>query len=120
MAEGLLRHNAGDYFDVESAGTKPTVVRAEAITVMGEIGIDIRSHRSKHVDEFNGQKFDYVITVCDNARESCPVFLGAKTYHRSFKDPASVPGSNEERLFAFRNVRDELRSYLREFAINKA
>jgi arsenate reductase len=77
MAEGLLRHEAGDQFEVESAGTKPGTVRPEAIAAMGELGIDISGHRSKHVDEFSGQKFDYVITVCDNAKESCPVFWGA-------------------------------------------
>ncbi len=76
MAEGLLRHDAGERFDVESAGTKPSSVRPEAIAVMRELGIDISGHRSKNVDEFEGQQFDYVITVCDNARESCPVFFG--------------------------------------------
>ena len=72
MAEGLLRHDAGDRFDVESAGTKPGIVRPEAIAVMRELGIDLSTHRSKHVDEFEGQHFDHIITVCDNARESCP------------------------------------------------
>ena len=78
MAEGLLRHDAGDCFTVESAGTKRSTVRAEAIAVMKEVGIDITSHRSKHVDEFTGQDFDYVLTVCDNAKESCPVFFGRR------------------------------------------
>src|SRR5579862_9405708 len=86
MAEGLLRHDAGDRFTVESAGTKPSVVRPEAIAVMAELGIDISAQRSKHVAEFAGQPFDYVITVCDNARESCPVFPGAtKRLHHSFE-----------------------------------
>src|SRR6478735_5211179 len=76
MGEGLLRHLAGERFDVESAGTRPGSVRPEAIAVMAELGIDISGHRSKHVDEFAGQKFDYILTVCDNARESCPVFPG--------------------------------------------
>jgi arsenate reductase len=75
MAEGLLRHDAGDEFDVESAGTKPGSVRPEAIAVMREAGIDITGHRSKHIDEIAGQQFDYVITVCDNARETCPGVL---------------------------------------------
>jgi arsenate reductase len=75
MAEGLLRHDAGAYVDVESAGTKPSAVRPEAIAVMRELGIDISGHRSKHVHEVAGQTFDYVITVCDNAREACPVFF---------------------------------------------
>jgi arsenate reductase len=114
MAEGLLRHDAGDRFEVESAGTKPGSLRPEAIAVMSEIGIDISRRRSKNVDEFTGQKFDYVITVCDNARETCPVFSGAaEKLHRSFEDPAAFVGSNEERLALFRRVRDELRAWLR-------
>jgi arsenate reductase len=117
MAEGLLRHDAGDRFDVESAGTRATEVRPEAVAVMKEIGIDISSHRSKAVDEFAGQNFDHVITVCDNARESCPVYPGhTNRLHHGFEDPASVQGSQEARLAAFRRVRDEIRSYLREFA----
>ena len=117
MAEGLLRHDAGELFDVESAGIKPGIVRPEAIAAMKELGIDISGHRSKHVDECEGQKFDYVITVCDNAKESCPVFFGAaKRLHQSFDDPAALTGSEEERLDWFRRVRDELRSYLADFA----
>ena len=116
MAEGLLRHDAGDRFTLESAGTKPGVVRPEAIMVMTEVGIDITSHRSKHVDEFAGQDFDYVLTVCDNAKESCPVFFGKATrLHQSFNDPAAVEGSEEKRLGEFRRVRDELRIYLNSF-----
>lgn len=117
MAEGLLRHDAGERFEVESAGTKPSFVRPEAIAVLRELGIDISHHRSKHVDEFAGQDFDYVITVCDNARESCPVYFGkAQKLHRDFEDPAALVGSEEERLAAFRRVRDELRTYLRKFS----
>jgi arsenate reductase (thioredoxin) len=117
MAEGLLRADAGDRFEVESAGTKPSLVRPEAIEAMREIGIDLSGHRSKHVDEFNGQHFDYVLTVCDNARESCPVFLGeAEKRHHSFEDPAAVEGEWEVRLASFRKVRDQLRDWLREFA----
>jgi arsenate reductase len=83
---------------------------------MNELGIDISGHRSKHVDEFAGQQFDYVITVCDNARESCPVFFGAaKRLHHSFDDPAAGSGSEKERLSLFRRVRDELRAYLADF-----
>ncbi len=116
MAEGLLRHDAGDRFTVESAGTNPSDVRPEAIAVMNELGIDITSHRSKHVDEFEGQDFDCVLTVCDNAKESCPVFFGkARRLHRSFSDPAAIEGSEERRLGAFRKVRDELRAYLKSF-----
>jgi len=117
MAEGLLRHDAGGQFEVESAGTKPGSVRPEAIAVMHELGIDISGHRSKHVNELDGDLFDYVITVCDNAKESCPVFPGAvKRLHHGFEDPAAVNGSDEERLAVFRRVRDELREYLRKFA----
>jgi arsenate reductase (thioredoxin) len=115
MAEGLLRHDAGERFDVESAGTKPSFVRPEAIAAMDELGIDISGHHSKSVKEFGGQKFDYVITVCDSARESCPIYFGgAERLHHSFDDPAALDGSEEERLNLFRRVRDELRGYLRE------
>lgn len=118
MAEGLLRHDAGDKFDVESAGSKASSVRPEAIAVMDELGIDISGQRSKNVDEFEGQRFDYVITVCDNAHETCPLFFdAAKQLHHSFEDPppASV-GTDEERMRVFRHVRDELRAYLRDFS----
>ena len=116
MAEGLLRHDAGDEFEVESAGTKPSIVRPEAIAVMKEVGVDISGHRSKSVDEFSDQSFDYVLTVCDNANESCPIYPGhTKRLHHSFEDPAAVTGSEEQRLASFRKVRDQLRSYLRRF-----
>ena len=114
MAEGLLRHDAGDRFTVESAGTRPSSVRPEAVEAMREVGIDISRHRSKHVDEFAGTPFDYVLTVCDNAREACPIFpAGAVKLHHGFDDPAAVEGPWEERLAAFRRVRDEIRDYLR-------
>jgi arsenate reductase len=121
MAEGLLRHHGGGSSEVFSAGTKPTQVRAEAIAVMGEVGIDISGHRSKSVDEFGGQTFDYVITVCDNAKESCPVFPATtKRIHWSLEDPAAVKGTEEERLAAFRRVRDQIRSCLVQFAQKRA
>lgn len=116
MAEGLLRHDAHDRFDVFSAGTKPGRVRPEAVAVMEELGIDISGHRSKHVDEFRDSTFDYVLTVCDNAKESCPVYPGhANRLHHSFEDPAAAQGSEEQRLSAFRSVRDQIRQYLRTF-----
>jgi arsenate reductase len=116
MAEGLLRHDAGDRFEVDSAGTKPGHVRPEAIAVMKELGIDISCHRSKLVDEFAGRNFDYVLTVCDNAKEGCPIFPGRTTrLHHNFDDPAAVQGSEEKRLSVFRRVRDEIRTYLKEF-----
>jgi len=116
MAEGLLRHDAGDRFEVYSAGTKPGSVRLEAIAVMRELGIDLAQHHSKHVDEFVGQPFDYVLTVCDNAKESCPLFPGGTvTVHHNFEDPAALRGTEEERLNLFRRVRDEIRAYLKFF-----
>ena len=116
MAEGLLRHEAGDRFEVYSAGTRPSAVRPEAIAVMNEIFIDISGHRSKPVEEFAGQELDYVITVCDNARESCPVFP-AKTLrmHWPFEDPAIVEGSDAERKAAFRKVRDQIHGRIMVF-----
>ena len=119
MAECLLRHDAGACFEVFSAGTNPSSVRPEAVAAMRELGIDISGHCSKSVDEFNGQQFDYVLTVCDNAKESCPVFPGnAAMLHHSFEDPAAVPGSDEEKLAAFRRVRDQLRTLLAELPLS--
>ena len=121
MAEGLLRHDRGDEFDVESAGTRATQVRPEAIAVMREVGIDISGHRSKVIDEFEDLSFEYVLTVCDNAKESCPIFPGhANRIHRSFSDPAAVEGGEGERLAAFRGVRDQIRTYLRNEFPDKA
>jgi arsenate reductase len=117
MGEGLFRSALGDRFEVSSAGTRPSSVRPEAIDVMREIGIDISMHRSKSVDEFLGQQFRYVITVCDNAKENCPVFLGrAERVHWSFEDPAAVEGSEEERKAAFRRIRDQIAERVQEFA----
>jgi arsenate reductase len=116
MAEGILRHDAGDKFEVVSAGTQPGQVRPEAVAVMNEIGIDISMHRSKSVDEFAHENFDYILTVCDNAKESCPIYPGhTNRLHHNFEDPAAVQGSSEERMKAFREIRDQIRSYLREF-----
>lgn len=121
MAEGLLRHGGGaDKFAVESAGVISSFVRPQAIEAMKEIGIDITGHRSKSVEEFTGQEFDFVITVCDNAKESCPVFPGkTERIHWSFDDPAEAEGSNEEKLEVFRRVRDEIRTRLQEFISNQ-
>jgi arsenate reductase len=117
MAEGLLRHDADGRLEVASAGTKPSSVRPEAIAVMAEIGIDISGQRSKSVDEFRGRAFDAVITVCDNARETCPVFFAAgQRLHGDFEDPAACHGDEAHRLCAFRRVRDQLRSFLAQFA----
>ena len=116
MAEGLLRHLAGDRYAAFSAGVAPDGVRPEAVAVMREIGIDIAGHRSKPVEEFDGQEFDYAITVCDPMNEGCPVFPGTARYlHWSFEDPAGVEGTEAERLAAFRDVRDRIRSRLESF-----
>jgi arsenate reductase (thioredoxin) len=118
MAEGLLRHEGGDRFVVASAGIEPTQVRPLAIEVMREIGIDISGNRSKSVDEFVGQEFDYVITVCDNANEHCPIFPGkTQRLHWGFEDPAAVEGEEATKLAVFRRVRDEIRERLRSFII---
>lgn len=119
MAEGLLRHDGGDWFEVESAGVIKSFVRPQAIAAMEEIGIDITGHRSKSVEEFAGQEFDYVITVCDNAKESCPVFPGkTQRIHWSFDDPAEADGSEAEVIAVFTRVRDEIRKNLQEFIKN--
>ena len=117
MAEGLLRHMAGDRFEIASAGVAPTSVRPEAIEVMLELSIDISQQHSKSVDDFLGHEFDYVITVCDNANEQCPVFPGrTDRLHWSFEDPAAVEGDELARLAVFRRVRDEIHDRLRQFA----
>ncbi|MBI3311948.1 MAG: arsenate reductase ArsC [Candidatus Omnitrophica bacterium] len=114
MAEGILRHLGGRALEVHSAGTHPSSVNPSAIKVMAEIGIDISKHRSKSVNEFVGQSFDCVITVCDSAREYCPVFPGQpEQIHWSLPDPAAVQGGDMERLQAFRGIRDDLLNRLR-------
>jgi arsenate reductase len=117
MAEGILRHDGEDKFEVHSAGVKPGAVRPEAIQVMREIGIDISGQHSKSVDEFVGQDFDYIITVCDNARETCPVFPAkAQRLHQNLEDPPPPNvGDEASRMAIFRGVRDEIRQWIREF-----
>jgi len=114
MAEGLLRHR-GDRFEVASAGTHPVGLHPLAVASMREIGIDISQQRSKSIDEFASQDFDCVITVCDNARETCPVLPGARRMlHWSLEDPAAATGSVEERMTVFRRVRDALAARLQQ------
>ena len=114
MAEGLLRHLAGDRFEVASAGTHPAALNPGAVAAMQEIGIDISSHRSKRVDEYMDTRFDYVITVCDRAKETCPLFLAASSQlNWSFEDPARAQGSAEERRAVFHRVRDEIAEHIR-------
>jgi len=118
MGEGLLRNLAGDRFDVFSAGTRPTSLNPNAIEAMREIGIDISGQRSKSVDEFAGEKFDYVITVCDNARESCPIFPGeARRLHQGFEDPAAARSG--EQPAKFRQVRDAMASWVETFILDE-
>ena len=113
MAEGLLRHLAGSRFEVFSAGTKPSTVRPEAIAAMQELGINISGQRSKSVDEFLAHPFDYVITVCDNAKERCPIFPGAtKHLHWPFEDPPPLEADPEASLPIFRKVRDQMREHI--------
>jgi arsenate reductase len=114
MAEGLLRATAGDRFEVFSAGTRPVGLNPNAVTALKEIGIDISNHRSKSADEFAGQSFDYVITVCDSAKESCPIFPGGgERIHRSFSDPAAATA--EKQPAEFRRIRDQIKRWLETF-----
>jgi arsenate reductase len=115
MAEGLLRHLAGDRFEAVSAGTQATSVKPEAIQAMAELGVDISGQSSKTLERYLGEPFDHVVTVCDDANEACPVFPGAKSrLHWSFRDPSRAEGSEEERLEVFRTVRDEIQARIRE------
>jgi len=115
MAEGLLRHLAGDRFEVMSAGTEATFVRPEAMGAMAELGVDISGQESKTLERYLGEPFDYVVTVCDGANEACPVFPGAKSrLHWSFRDPSQATGGDEERLEVFREVRDEILARIEE------
>jgi len=116
MAEGWLRHLAGDRFEVSSGGTNPAGLNPGAVEVMRELGIDIAAHQSKHLNQFLGVRFDHVITVCDRARETCPIFPGASSMlHWSFDDPAAARGSDEERRAVFKRVRDEIAGQVRRF-----
>jgi arsenate reductase len=116
MAEALLRAHGGDAFEPHSAGTHPTVVHPLTIRALDEIGVDIGPAYSKSVTVFAGQAFDHVVTVCDSAREACPVFPGARdSRHWSFDDPGAATGTEEERLRVFRRVRDEIAAQLGSF-----
>lgn len=116
MAEGLLRHMAGDVFEVFSAGTQPAGLNPRAVAAMKDIGVDISRQRSKHVEEFLNGRFDYVITVCDRAKESCPVFPSSVALlHWSFDDPAASVGTEVEREKVFHRVRDEIQGQIRTF-----
>ena len=121
MGEGFLRSMAGDKFEVFSAGVKPTTVNTLAIKVMAEVGIDISSHRSKSAMVFIRQKFDYVITVCDNAKQACPIFPGKyEKIHWDLEDPAEAVGSEEEKSVVFRKIRDQIQKNVSEFLATKS
>lgn len=113
MAEGWARHLKSDVIEAHSAGVRPAGVSSRAIRVMGEAGVDISLYQSKHVEECTEIEFDYVITLCDNAREKCPVFAGeVKLVHRAFNDPVMMRGTNEEILAAFRQTRNEIKAFV--------
>jgi arsenate reductase len=116
MAEGLINHDLAGKVQAFSAGMEPSSVNPLAIAVMMELGIDISGHRSKSLDEFVNEKFDFVITLCDHAAESCPIFFGGvQRIHMGLPNPTAISGSGEERLMAFRKVRDQIRTQLVEF-----
>lgn len=113
MAEGLLRALAGDRFEAHSAGSEATEVRPLAIRAMAEIGIDIAGQRSKAVSDYAGERFEHVVTVCDDALEACPYFPGDHQLHWSFDDPAAADGDEASRLAVYRRVRDEIAGRIR-------
>jgi arsenate reductase len=116
MAEGYLRHFAGSQAQVYSAGVEAHGVNPRAIKIMKEEGVDISGHTSNNVNEYRGINFDYVITVCDNAREQCPWFPGgAKIFHHDFPDPAKATGTEEQIMQRFRDVRNKIRDYCEDF-----
>jgi arsenate reductase len=115
IAEALWRHEAGDRYEVFSAGTEPRAIHPLTARVLQEFGISLAGQRSKHVDEFAGQRFDLVVTVCGHAAATCPVFSGAaRTQHWPFDDPAAAAGSDAELLTVFRWVRDQIHRRIRE------
>lgn len=113
MAEGILKSIGDDHYHVESAGNNPSSLNPYAVNVMAEIGIDISNQRSKSIEEFKGIIFEYVVTVCGGTGEACPIFLGGENYlHQPFEDPASIVGTENEKIMVFRSVRDELRVWI--------
>jgi len=115
MAEAFLNHLKGNKYEAYSAGIKPSNLNPYAIKVMKELGIDISGYRSKSINEFYGMEFDYVVTVCNQAREACPIFSGGKKHiHKSFDDPSQFKGSEEEVLSKFRVVRDQIKDWIEE------
>lgn len=114
IAEGWARHLKSDVIDAYSAGIRPIGVSSRAIKTMAEVGVDISNHTSKHIDDLKGIDFDYVITLCDNAAENCPVFPGkAKVIHKPFKDPYFATGTDEEVMAEFRKVREQIKEFIK-------
>ena len=112
MAEAFLNKLCGDKYKAESAGVTPTQINPYVAKVMAEIGVDLSTHRSKSIMEFQGKTFDYVVTVCDSARELCPFFTGEKEMHKSFPDPTAFKGAEAEVLPKVRAVRDEIKEWV--------
>ena len=113
MAEGWARHLKKDVVDAYSAGIRPIGVSSRAIKTMAEVGVDISTHTSKHIDDLGDVDFDYVITLCNNAAQNCPVFPGqAKVVHKPFKDPYFATGSEEQVMVEFRKVRDQIKAFI--------
>ena len=120
MAEGIANHFLGDRLEAFSAGTGASYVNPRAIEVLSEIGVDISDHRSKNIDEFSGQDFDYVITLCSDANEKCPLFFGGvERTHLGFSDPAKARGTEEAIMAEFRKIRDEIKERLIDFFTNQ-
>jgi arsenate reductase (thioredoxin) len=119
IAEGWARHLKGDVIDAHSAGIRPIGVSSKAIKVMAEAGVDISKHKSRHMDEFRGIDFDYVVTLCDNVAQSCPVFEGkAKIIHRPFEDPYLAAGNEDSVMTVFRKVRDQIKAFVEKMPEN--
>jgi arsenate reductase len=113
MAEGFMNTLLGDHYEAWSAGTDPSVVNPTAVKVMAEVGIDLSAHHSKGLEGFLDREWDYVVTVCDNAKEACPFFPGGSMrIHKGFRDPAGIDGSDAEKLILFRQVRDQIRVWI--------
>lgn len=118
IAEGLLRNLYGDSYIVESAGLVPTKLNPYAVKVMNEIGIDISNQTSKSIENFRDEKFDYVVTVCDHAKEACPFFPGNKLIHKGFEDPSIIKDGEEEKIKVFRRIRDEIKEFIKNYFSN--
>jgi arsenate reductase len=113
MAEAFLDALYGDRYETQSAGVTPNGLNPYVVRAMAEIGIDISKNRSKSIEEFRGENFNYVVTVCDSARETCPFFPGEKIIHKAFEDPSKFKGSEEEIMRGVRRVREEIKEWIK-------